>query len=336
MQVPVQTSLFRRQQKTLLCCLLLVVALLMGGCTTFLSEDKMIAEKVVPDWMKKKDVEPPVKVVTIWSDTILHQQGKPAIRGFGGRVYFYDAKDEHPIKVDGTLMVYAFDADDMNPNSPAPEKKFVFPTEHLAKHHSKTKVGDSYSVWLPWDEVGSTAKNISLVSRFESTDGVVLLSEPSNKLLPGPQTEIRGPVGGAESGYANKGSTVQQASFQQAATRESDSVTINLPPSFARHLKPSGTVAQEDRASDSLRNPQYQPRHDQSPLSGTAQNTEPSSSGYRFRAESDSLREKFRARTSTRLPPGDARAQRRQYRSALPSDPESLPPVDRSSSSAFR
>ena len=44
-----------------------------------------------------------------WSDTILTQTGHPPIRGFGGRLMFYEGKSEEPIKVDGTLVVYAFD-----------------------------------------------------------------------------------------------------------------------------------------------------------------------------------------------------------------------------------
>ena len=334
MQVTARSTLFPRWQKMLLFCLL--TTYLTGGCSTFQSEEKTIADKVVPEWLKKKEAEPPAKVVAIWSDTILHQQGKPAIRGFGGRVYFYDTSDEHPIQVDGTLIVYAFDADDMNPNRPAPKKKFVFPAEHLTKHHSKTKVGDSYSVWLPWDKVGSPSKNISLVSRFESTDGVVLLSEASNKLLPGPQTEIRRPHRSAdEAGSPSQRDSVQQASFEQASDREPDSVTINLPPSFARHLKSNGAVNQQvSGVADSPRSSLDDQLHPQ--LSEPTQNRDSINSGYRFRAESDSLREKFRVRTSTRLPPGDARAQRRQYQSALPSDPESLPPVDRASGSAFQ
>src|SRR5580658_5374415 len=58
-----------------------------------------------PYWPFKKDEKPgkPDKVVANWSDTILTQPGQPPIRGFGGRLMFYEGKSEDPIKVEVTL-----------------------------------------------------------------------------------------------------------------------------------------------------------------------------------------------------------------------------------------
>ena len=44
---------------------------------------------VFPGRTKKDEFKPPERIVTFWSDTVLHQPEKPAIRGFGGRVFFY-------------------------------------------------------------------------------------------------------------------------------------------------------------------------------------------------------------------------------------------------------
>ena len=45
----------------------------------------------------------PAEVLPIWTDTVLHQPGQPGIRGFGGRVYFYEEAKPDPVRVDGQL-----------------------------------------------------------------------------------------------------------------------------------------------------------------------------------------------------------------------------------------
>ena len=140
-------------------------------------------------WQEKKDeFKPPERIVTFWSDTVLHQPEKPAIRGFGGRVFFYGEDKSTPIEVDGSLAVYAFDADHYDPSNQRPEKKYVFSAEQLKEHFSKSDMGPSYSVWLPWDEVLGPTRNLSLVTRFEGRTGGIVISEPANKLLPGTGT----------------------------------------------------------------------------------------------------------------------------------------------------
>src|SRR5690554_1140713 len=61
-------------------------------------------------WAKKDKPQEtrPQRMVAIWTDTVLHTAGKPSMRGFGGRIYFYDDKSK-AVPVEGTLVVYAFD-----------------------------------------------------------------------------------------------------------------------------------------------------------------------------------------------------------------------------------
>ncbi len=153
------------------------------GCTNLPKTSDFSLAKLT----KSDQEEPPVlpdRILAIWKDTVLHQQGKPAQRGFGGRVFFYQDGDSQPIEIEGAVTVYAFDATDTETRV-APEKKFVFPAESLHKHYSKCSIGHSYSFWLPWDQVGGETRQISLITRFAGTHGGVLISEPAKKLLPG-------------------------------------------------------------------------------------------------------------------------------------------------------
>jgi hypothetical protein len=150
-------------------------------------------------WPFNKEDKPgkPDKVVALWSDTILTQSGRPPTRGIGGRLMFYEGKNEEPIKVEGTLVVYAFDETDRDANNSRPDRKYVFTTQQLPGHYSKSKVGHSYSIWLPWDEVGGPQKELTLIVRFQPKEGAVAVSEPARQLLPGrivPPAQARSPV----------------------------------------------------------------------------------------------------------------------------------------------
>jgi hypothetical protein len=127
----------------------------------------------------------PDRIVAVWTDTILYTPGRTPERGFGGRIMFYQAKKDQPIKVEGSIVVYTFDETNRAPNNSKPDRKYVFTPDQLPAHYSKSKIGHSYSVWLPWDEVGGSQKEVSVVVRFEPKAGAVVMGELSRQLLPG-------------------------------------------------------------------------------------------------------------------------------------------------------
>ena len=53
------------------------------------------------------------------------------------------ADEAKPVKVDGTLEVYAFDETDRDPTNSAPDRKYVFSPEDFRKHFSEGKLGDA-------------------------------------------------------------------------------------------------------------------------------------------------------------------------------------------------
>lgn len=127
----------------------------------------------------------PMKVAAIWTDTVLNVANQPSKRGFGGRLMFYASEGGKPIKVEGTLHVYAFDESDRDTEKVKPDRKYVFTTEQFEKHYSKSALGHSYSVWIPWDDAGGPRREISLLVRFMPTNGAVVIGEASRQLLPG-------------------------------------------------------------------------------------------------------------------------------------------------------
>jgi hypothetical protein len=127
----------------------------------------------------------PERVTAYWNDAVATTAGQPAVRGFGGRLMFYESRSDTPVKVDGTLIVYAFDESNRDPNNCKPDCKYAFTPEQLPKHHSMTKAGHSYSVWLPWDQAGGMQKEITLIVRFEPKLGAPVIGDQLKEILPG-------------------------------------------------------------------------------------------------------------------------------------------------------
>jgi len=156
---------------------------LLGGCAKF--KEKWDWDKNIP-WSQEEELPPPVsRVVAVWSDAVLHQAGRPPLRGFGGRLFFYGREGEAPIKAEGTVMVYAFEETGGERTKMAPDRKFVFPADNLEKHLCQSDVGHSYSFWVPWDRVGGDQKQVSLIARFIPKTGGVVVSDQVTQLLPG-------------------------------------------------------------------------------------------------------------------------------------------------------
>lgn len=211
--------------QTARCCLASVAfAILFTGCSS--------PWKFDGDWSKlgfgeESEFAEPDRVLAIWSDTILHRKSQPAIRGFGGRLLMYGGEGSDPIKVDGSITVYAFDAES---NATVPEKKFVFPADTLTRLHSKCSLGHSYSIWLPWDQVGGPTRQVSLVVRFEGTEGGVVMSDPAKKMLPGVATQIATPT------ISQSTSKVQRASYEEVG--QATPSVAGIGPAEPRQLHP--------------------------------------------------------------------------------------------------
>ena len=214
-------------------------------------------------WFAGKDDKSvvPTRLLAFWKDTILHHTNSPSVRGFGGRLMFYDGKSEAPVRVDGKLVVYVFDEEGRAPSDTKPDRKYVLTREQFAEHYSESEIGHSYSVWIPWDAVGGPQKKLSLIVRFKPTEGEMVVSEQASAVLPGtvlPSTVPPGTIGQAET--AGRSSTtpraprgVQPVAYNQTIPEAEpteagasplprmDTHTISLPPRFGR-LAPTAEV----------------------------------------------------------------------------------------------
>jgi len=162
-----------------------------SGCKS-LEEAKIVPQKlqtsvqnVVGKKKEQPEFEEPVRMAAIWSDGIYDQVGVSRVRGFGARLFFYNEQGL-PIKVDGELNVFGYD-DSTAKEDFAPDRKFVFKRDNFQSHFSESELGDSYSVWVPWEKVGTERRTVSLIPVFKSANGTVIKGGQSVNVLPGPE-----------------------------------------------------------------------------------------------------------------------------------------------------
>jgi hypothetical protein len=224
-----------------------LIAKLLFSSTAFLFLGCQLAPKNnTSHWLWKKEVAQitPDRVLPVWTDSVLHQTNQPGIRGFGGRLYFYGKDSTDPVEVDGSLAVYVFDADDSSPSNQKPLRKFMFTADQFKTHMSKTSIGPSYSVWLPWGEVGGPPARLSIIARYEGREGGTTISDPTIKMLPGVPVgkevaKSEQDVPGANASRISLAGHDEPAKTKGKKNELDDAKeieTIELPPAFQRHL----------------------------------------------------------------------------------------------------
>jgi len=211
-----------------------------------------------------RDAKSPNKVVGFWNESLLHKSDGKSERGFGGRVYFYNEEGGKPIRVEGQLVVYAFDESASDRSDRTATRRYVFPAEQFARHYSESKLGPSYSIWLPWDDVGGGDKKISLIARFQPTHGSLIVSHQSEHRLPGSGDPARLPARGAILPASYAGASQVETGAKEASiarrgvrdpTRRMTTTSIALPTRAGaivpradkrngRRLNSSGSAAQ--------------------------------------------------------------------------------------------
>jgi hypothetical protein len=244
-------------------CSWLAAALLVTGCAKF------DLRKNIP-WGEGKDgrIGQPMRVEAAWVDTVLSKPDEKPMRGFGGRLYFFGPNNsQESVKVDGTLVIYAFNETNRDPSNVVPDRKIVYQAKEFERLYTKSKLGHSYSVWVPWDEAGGPQSHISLIARFIPAKGSVITSEQVRLLLPGiaPLVDVRNvnnsefsPTSVSRDVPTGQGAAgdVQQVSYQQPAggetsagaggtekPREIETYTIPLRGSQAHHFIKNSTMS---------------------------------------------------------------------------------------------
>jgi hypothetical protein len=201
----------------------------------------------------KPDPETPTRLVTTWTEAVHNRTGETPKRGFGGRLAFFKNGSEDPVRVEGQLVIYAFDESGDDPYKTEPTKRYIFPAEQLSLHESESKLGPGYNIWLPWDEAGGFERKVSLIARFEPKDGPIIVGEQTKHLLSG----IAKP--GAADAEAMVGepqptpaSSVDLARYQASSTSHVGPLAAQTPSANQRSILTPATTPPDPLATTSI------------------------------------------------------------------------------------
>lgn len=180
------------------------LALLAAGCTS-LSAPRVPTSPTWPEslplWPNQKEAAvAPETVAVVWTKAVLQAPNATPTRGLGGLVTFYGSDRGKPMKAEGRLTVYAYKDSPGKTDKIAPDVKYVFPAEQLANHYGRSALGDSYSIWIPWDQAGGPRQELTLTVGFEPAGGKRVMGTPTRVVLEGPsKAPQRRLVGGSPS-----------------------------------------------------------------------------------------------------------------------------------------
>ena len=250
-----------------------LVVLANTGCQSM--RKPTVFSKLGPLKAKEAEFVQPHRIAVIWTeDSLPALRDKKGTRGFGGRVYFYDAQN-NPVRVDGELTVYAYDDSgegDRNSieASRKPDRKYVFLASEFQKRYSESAIGPSYNVFIPWDEAGGPRKTVSLVPIFRPTNGQLVGSGHSIAMLRGKMAEEDEEI----EKYANQvrqtsatipgnvsDSVTNAALLTENAASLRRTTTINMPRSLGRQLA-SGASVLKNHSSVATGNQSLRPAAD--------------------------------------------------------------------------
>jgi hypothetical protein len=245
--------------------LIAAASLAAAGCKTFETPSFLKTEKA-----KAREVTQatPVRMAVVWTEAVMNNHGQAPVRGFGGRVYFYNDEGK-AVAAKGQFVVYAFDDSLREETSTRPEKKFAYTAEQFAKYETQSPLGPSFNVWIPWDAAGGEQRELTLLPVFTTSTGQVLAGEQTANVLSAKEGN-RDERGGkpALSRYSNDGSVRQVGHYEPADERNGGegsvhdmrTMTITIPKTLAQRMSMSGGAT----------TPAVQPR--ESPAAGALPN----------------------------------------------------------------
>ena len=187
------------------------------------------------------------RMAVIWKEKVLNFPAQPPVRGFAGRILFYDSNDQL-VRVDGELSVYGYD-DSQEFQSEVADSKYVFPAERFQDHYSESELGPAYSVWVPWENKDGIRKSVTLVPVFKTVDNHVIQGGTNRLTLSGkaPATVERTLIERYQPSRSHAAQS--QANYQMS---DSGARSISVPRTLANRMTQAEAARYSAKANEQL------------------------------------------------------------------------------------
>ncbi len=129
---------------------------------------------------------PAVQIICIWEQAEGRDPNGLPCRGFAGQLLFLANRNAAPVEVEGDVRIYLFDNVGSPEEQARPLRQFDFDSEAWKMHLTKSAVGPSYSVFVPYVRRGQSNAQCALRVRLEAKNGPTIFSELSSLPLKGP------------------------------------------------------------------------------------------------------------------------------------------------------
>jgi hypothetical protein len=228
--------------------LIVAASLAAAGCKSFETPSFLKSEKAKA---REVTLATPVRMAVVWTEAVMNNHGQAPVRGFGGRVYFYNDEGK-AVAAKGQFVVYAFDDSRRDETSHRPERKFAYTAEQFAKYETQSPLGPSFNVWIPWDAAGGEQRELSLLPVFTTSTGQVLAGEQTVNVLQrkdGNSDERGGKP--ALSRYSQDGNVRQVGHYEssdesnggEGSVHDMRTMTITIPKTLAERMSISNPGA---------------------------------------------------------------------------------------------
>lgn len=128
---------------------------------------------------------PASQIIAMWQPARGTHHGRPA-RGFAGNIMFFTARSAMPALVNGTVRVYLFEDQGSPEDQAKPIRQYDFPAEVWNTYAQMSKIGPTYTVFIPYPKAGRHEAKCTLALRLIPEDGgPPLFSEEAQVTLDG-------------------------------------------------------------------------------------------------------------------------------------------------------
>ncbi|MBI5760601.1 MAG: hypothetical protein HZA46_18955 [Planctomycetales bacterium] len=165
-------------------CLVLLVALsLFSGCAT--TSGLFNSFSFEREFPKASDKNPVTNIMALWQPTTGTGLDGLTCRGFAGQIFFFSHQKQLPAEVNGTVRIYVFDDQGSEEDQVKPFHQFDFSPEAWKLQFCRTKLGPTYTIFVPYTRKGPHTAQCSLRIRYTPANGAPVSSDMVNVSLPG-------------------------------------------------------------------------------------------------------------------------------------------------------